>query len=292
MANQLGSANEELTIGPFIVQAFDTSGMSADQLNIPYERRSLYKISLYTGGTAQVQYHGHTLAIDRPSLMFFNPLVPYSCRQQRQLTGFSCEFTEGFLRGINRTASVQESPLFHLETFPLFPLDAAQAALVSRSFWQMMADMGSDYRHKYELLHTHVQLVVHTALRLRDAPPPAPVPSNAGRLAAQFLHLLEQQFPVTSPAQQLPLRTPQAFAARLHVHVNHLNRAVREITGRTTSAHLAGRIAREAQALLQHTDWPITTIADCLGFAEATYFTHFFRKQAGTSPLAFRQQGQ
>ena len=64
-------------------------------------------------------------------------------------------------------------------------------------------------RHKYDQLHTHVQLVVHTALRLRDAPPP-----SAGRLAAQFLHLLEQQFPVTSPEQALPLRTPQAFAAQ------------------------------------------------------------------------------
>ena len=292
MKNRTESATEESTIGPFIVKAFDTSGMSADQLNVPYERRSLYKISLYTGGTAQVQYHGHTLAIDRPSLMFFNPLVPFSCSQQQQLTGFSCEFTEEFLRGINRSASVLESPLFHLDTFPLFPLNADQAALVSRSFWHMMTEMDSDYRHKYELLHTHVQLVVHAALRLRDAPPPAPAPTNAGRLASQFLHLLEQQFPVLSLEQSLPLRTPQAFAARLHVHVNHLNRAVREITGRTTSAHLAGRIAREAQTLLQHTDWSIATIADCLGFAEATYFNHFFRKQAGVSPLTFRQKIQ
>ena len=32
-------------------------------------------------------------------------------------------------------------------------------------------------------------------------------------------------------------------------------------------------------------------VADGLGFAEPTYFNHFFRKHAGTSPKAFRQQG-
>ena len=274
----------------FTVQAFDTGAMAANQLAMPYQRRSAYKISLYTGGTAQVQYAGQTLAIGRANLMFFNPFLPYSCQQQTNLTGYFCEFTNEFLHGVDRTASLQESPLFRLGTNPLFHLSLEQAASLSEIFEHMLADAASGYRHKYELLRTQVQLLVHTALRLRPDPEP-PLPLRpATRLAAQFLQLLERQFPVASPMQPLALHTAQAFAEELGVHVNHLNRAVRATTGRTTSVQLAERLAHEAQLLLRHTDWSIGDIAQGLGFAEATYFNRFFRKQTGLSPKVFRQQ--
>jgi len=277
---------------PFTVYAFDTATLTANQLAMPYQRRSAYKISLYTGGTAQVQYAGQTLAIGCANLVFFNPFLPYSCQQQTNLTGFCCEFTNEFLHGVDRTASLQESPLFRLGANPLFDLDPEQAVLLRETFQHLLADSESGYRHKYELLRTHVQLLVHLALQLRPAPAPPQQLRPATWLAAQFLQLLERQFPVVSPAQPVALHTAQAFAAQLGVHVNHLNRAVRATTGRTTSVQLAERLAHEAQALLRHTDWSIADIAQGLGFAEATYFNRFFRKQTGVSPNAFRQQSQ
>ncbi|NML67983.1 helix-turn-helix transcriptional regulator [Hymenobacter sp. RP-2-7] len=281
---------DRLDYDQFTVQAFDTTTMTASQLAMPYRQRSAYKISLYTGGTALVQYAGQTLTIGGADLLFFNPLLPYSCQQQTGLTGFYCEFTNAFLSGVDRSASLQESPLFRLGANPRFHLDPDQTAWLSETFRRMLADLASGYRHKYELLRTHVQQVVHVALRLQSNQDPPPPPGPATRLAARFLQLLERQFPVASPTQPLALHSAQAFAAQLGVQVNHLNRVVRAATGRTTSGHLAERIAQEAQALLRHTDWPIADIAQGLGFAEATYFNRFFRKQTGISPKAFRQQ--
>lgn len=284
------AVDEESARDQFSVQAFDTSLLTPSQLAVPYQRRGFYKINFYARGTSQIEYAGQTLVIDRPSLMFYNSLLPHSCQNQVQLAGFCCQFTEEFLHGADRDVALHESPLFNLNAHPLFQLTDDQAAQLSRVFQDMMTDMASNYRHKYDLLRTHVQLVVHTALRLVADPAQALCPGPANRLTTQFLHLLEQQFPVSSPTQPLPLRTAQAFAEQLGIHINHLNRAVRDITGKTTSTHLAERIAHEAQSLLRHTDWAIADIANSLGFAEAGYFNRFFRKQIGVSPSEFRQR--
>ncbi|MNY59033.1 HTH-type transcriptional regulator ChbR [compost metagenome] len=80
----------------------------------------------------------------------------------------------------------------------------------------------------------------------------------------------------------------QHYAQQLNVHVNYLNRAVKEVTGKSTTMHVSDRIVAEAKALLQHTDWSISEIAYALGFEYPTYFNNFFKKQTGTNPKSFR----
>jgi AraC-like DNA-binding protein len=74
----------------------------------------------------------------------------------------------------------------------------------------------------------------------------------------------------------------------LHVHVNYLNSAVKKVTGKPTTGHIADRIISEAKALLQHTDWSISEIAYALGFEYPTYFNNFFKKKTGEIPKAVR----
>jgi len=86
----------------------------------------------------------------------------------------------------------------------------------------------------------------------------------------------------------LELRTAQDFAKNLSIHVNYLNSAVKEVTGKTTTAHIGDRIIAEAKALLQHTDWNIAEIAYALGFEYPTYFNNFFKKKTGYIPKSER----
>ena len=280
---------EHLPGAPAIFNVFPIATRSTKQ-SLPYNRRDFYQISLYTGGTTQLHYAGHSLLIESPALLLYNPHAPYSCNPLTPLSGFCCLFTTDFLSGPGHSTPWLTSPLFQLGTSPVFLLTEEQNAFLTQLFRQMLAEVNSTYRYKFDLLRTHVHLLLHEALRMQPDLPQLADPTAASRLATQFLQLLEQQFPVASPAQPLPLHTAEAFAAQLAVHVNYLSRVLREVTGKTTSAHLAGRIAQEAKLLLQHSDWLIADIAEALGFADPTYFNHFFRKHAGTSPNAFRQQ--
>ena len=77
-------------------------------------------------------------------------------------------------------------------------------------------------------------------------------------------------------------------ALHLSVHANHLNRVVKEVTGKTTTGHIADRIVKEAKALLLHTNWNVSEIAYSLGFEYPAYFNNFFKKQTQQTPRSFR----
>ena len=103
------------------------------------------------------------------------------------------------------------------------------------------------------------------------------------------MELLEKQFPITSVADPLRLRTANDFADRMAVHVNYLNRSVKEVTGKPISVHIAERIAAEAKALLQHTSWSVADIAYGLGFEHPSYFNNYFKRVTNTTPNGIRK---
>lgn len=55
------------------------------------------------------------------------------------------------------------------------------------------------------------------------------------------------------------------------------------------STHIAARIAAEAKALLQHTDWSVADIAYALGFEYPAYFNNYFKRLTGVTPSTFRK---
>ncbi|MEZ5738657.1 MAG: helix-turn-helix domain-containing protein [Burkholderiaceae bacterium] len=69
-----------------------------------------------------------------------------------------------------------------------------------------------------------------------------------------------------------------------------LARAALLVTDRSAKAVLTERLVLEAKRLLAHTLLPVATIGDQLGFAEATNFVKFFRREAGLTPGAFRAE--
>ena len=72
------------------------------------------------------------------------------------------------------------------------------------------------------------------------------------------------------------------------MHVNHLNRVVKETTEKTTTQLITERIVQDAKILLKHTAWNVSEIAYALGFGKATHFNNFFKKHLELSPVKFR----
>jgi AraC-like DNA-binding protein len=114
------------------------------------------------------------------------------------------------------------------------------------------------------------------------------VHNASARVTSLFIELLERQFPISSPRQQLGLRTAKDYANRLAVHVNHLNKVLKETTGKTTTEIISGRVLQEAKILLKQTDWNISEIAWSLGFEQLSNFSNFFRKNTFQAPNSFR----
>ena len=132
--------------------------------------------------------------------------------------------------------------------------------------------------------------LIFDALKQQPAPNLQIWESNSSlRIANYFKELLEGQFPILSPSQRIMLRHPVEFAEALAVHVNQLNRSLKQITDKTTSQLIADTIVNEAKILLQDTEWNVTEIAWRLGFEDVTHFTKFFKKNSNQTPSAFRK---
>jgi AraC-like DNA-binding protein len=78
------------------------------------------------------------------------------------------------------------------------------------------------------------------------------------------------------------------YADRLGCSEKSLTRAALEVADRTAKAVITDRLVLEAKRLLAHSLLPVAGIADQLGFAEATNFVKFFRRETGLTPGAFR----
>ena len=152
----------------------------------------------------------------------------------------------------------------------------------------MIAEQDSNYTYKDDLIRSYINLIIHEALKMQPSENYSQQKNAAVRITSVFLELLERQFPIESVQRPLELKTAQDFAKQLSVHVNYLNSAVKEITGKTTTTHIGDRIITEAKALLQHTDWNIADIAYALGFEYPTYFNNFFKKKTGYIPKSER----
>jgi len=254
----------------------------------PFSRRDFYKIALVIGNGKMI-YSDKEVVIDRPALLFSSPSVPSSWESgPGPQEGCFCLFTQDFIESNEHKSALQDFPLFKVGGSHIVFLDDAQLAFLSATLAKMMEEMDSDYAGKYDLLRNYLRIIMHEALKIAPISTFETNANAAARITTQFLELLERQFPIDSPEQLLKLKTANDFAQSLAVHTNHLNRSVKEVTGKTTTQHISERVLKEANALLKHTDWSIAQVANGLGFEEPAYFTNFFKKHTGSSPVMSR----
>jgi AraC family transcriptional activator of pobA len=254
-----------------------------------FGRRHFYLI-LLSIGNSKIHYSDRTIHLDGVYLFFANSRLPYATEiLSEKQTGYSCVFTEEFIKPLERLENLQQSPLFQLNSNPAFKLDAEQHTKLAGLFDTMIASDSTDYLYKDDLMRTYIELIIHEALQMRPAENFMQSNNASLRIVNQFMGILERQFPIENLSEPLRLKTAQDYASLLSIHVNYLNRAVKEITGKSTTAILAERITAEAIALLRCTDWSIAEIAFILGFEYANYFSNFFKKVTGNIPKFYRE---
>lgn len=276
--------NNELKLKGFnVFQIEDDSNVTR-----VYSRKDFYKICLTTGKSI-IHYADRSFETKGTVLFFANPHVPYSWETiSKSYVGYTCLFSEDFYKPSDRTGSLQHSPLFKTGGTPVLNISAERREFLNGIFQNMIAEQSTDYAHKDDLIRNYINVIIHEALKLRPSEDFDKIQNAAHRITNIFLELLERQFPIENTDRPLQLRAAQDYASVLNLHVNYLNRAVKETTGKSTTTHISERIVSEAKALLLHTHWNVAEIAYALGFEYPTYFNNFFKRITGTNPMSLR----
>lgn len=277
--------NMRREIGHFnVFRLDDFAGMHPKP--VPYSRKDYYKISLIIGRN-KIYYADKEIEIKKQALLFANPQIPYSWASlDDDQTGFFCVFTPAFFHHFGNLGNYE---VFQPGGNPIFEINDEQAEQIGQLFLRMFEEIDSEYAHKYDALRNLVFEILHRSLKMQPAKKTEKQEINASqRISTLFLELLERQFPIEDARQRVHFRSASDFAEQLSIHVNHLSRAVKETTQKTTTQIIAERILQESKILLRQTDWNISEIAFSLGFAEVTHFNNFFKKHLDINPTQFR----
>lgn len=270
------------------LKGFKVFQIEKDDGTLIYSRKDFYKICLTTG-KSKIHYADRSFEAEGTVLFFGNPHIPYSWETlSTTYVGYTCLFSEEFLKISERSESLQYSPLFKIGGTPILHITSEQREFLNSIFQRMIEEQRSEYAYKDDLIRNYIHLILHEAMKLQPSEHYDQHKNAASRVTDVFLELLERQFPIESMDRPLQLKTAQDYAKGLSVHVNYLNRAVKEVTGKSTSTHIAERIISEAKALLQHTSWNVADIAYSLGFEYPTYFNNYFKRMTGTNPKSYR----
>ena len=255
---------------------------------MPYNRRTYYKISLIKGQN-KVEYADKTIAIGDCAVLFASPKIPYNYTPfNTEQSGHFCVFTNEFLSKSKTGMDIDKLPVFSPQGDFVYQISSQQFDEVNAIFAKMHNEIASDYVYKYDLLRNYLMELIHFGQKLSPIVPMANSKTAAARTTSLFIELLERQFPMENTSQLLQLKSPKDYAGMLGVHVNHLNKVLKETTGKTTGEIIGSRIFQEAKTLLLQTHWNISEIAFTLGFDEVAHFSNFFKKHSNQSPLLFR----
>lgn len=255
---------------------------------MPYSRRAYYKIS-WLRGKSRAEYADKVIDVEAEALLFATPKIPYHwVPADGNQTGMFCIFTPDFLSTAKSGVVLDDLPLFQPGQVPVFQLDQAAVSEVEYIFRKMQRELNADYKYKYDLLRNLVMELIHYGQKLQPLSAMSNAQNASERMASLFVELLERQFPLETAGQRLQLRTAAHYADRLAVHVNHLNKVLKEITGSTTTQLISNRITQEAKILLKQSRWSVADVAYILGFDDVAHFSNYFKKQVGMTALVFR----
>ncbi len=253
---------------------------------LAYGRREWYNIVLVFGG-GTLLCSDKQFPVKKQAIVFTNPYTPFGWNKRNFITrGYYCLFNEQFLKKDKRIINFLP---FKTDTSPFYELTSAEAAKAEKLFLRMFEEVNSNYEYKYDIAKLLVEELIHLTMKSKSFHIESPRIKNASeRLTIQFLELLERQFPIEEKFQLIKLLKASNFANQLHVHVNYLNKAIKETTEKTTTQIIKDRIAQEAKTLIRHTRWNFSEIAFSLGFKEVTHFNNFFKKATKLTPTQYR----
>jgi AraC-like DNA-binding protein len=219
------------------------------------------------------------------SLLVLRPGQVHSFGSDEGWDGWMVLFRAEFLPSETQTTA-DLLPALGLDRLPdHLSLSAADFDAVSEIITRMRLDAASDAAPKdiHALLRYQLCALLLRLTILQDRQEGAPETRSQGvQRFARFRRLVEQNY--------AGWHQVSAYASALGCTEKSLTRAALEATGQSAKSVITARIALEAKRLLVHTDRPIYLIAEGLGFEEASNFAKFFKREAGFTPIGFRQQ--
>lgn len=243
-------------------------------------RKDYYFMALIKSGSSR-HWIDMTPYVLKPNTFYFT--VPHQVHVKEEttpLTGINLRFNNDFL-ATDSDGSLRSLPIIQnpFNTHEL-SLDAPDQQFVEDILEKMLVEYGAKSAWQHTMLLSYMRILLVFLSRLYMDQFNESSQGEDRLLLKKYLAKIE-----TSYKQ---LHEVADYASLLNISPGHLGDVVKEQSGKPAITHIHERLALEAKRLLFHTDQVIKEIAFHLGFEDASYFSRFFKRMTGHTPLAYR----
>lgn len=247
-------------------------------------KSQFYRIAICRRGFVNVDCGLETFTHQRNTIHFNFPSQLFSLYDKSDdMFAYYILFTEKFIEDILPLKNIQQQfPFLDYEGVPFFQLTDSEAKEIEDFFFKIDNEIKRNEKDVKQTIQLYLNLILITANRSyqRQNISKKIEPKKDKTVVTRYKKLVSQYF--------ITKRNVRDYASILTVTPNHLNKLVKEQTGKTASSFIEEMLLMEAKSLLRHTELSISEIAYQLDFTDPSHFNKFFKRGAKTTPLQYR----
>ena len=244
-------------------------------------RHDYHELFVFASGTGthMIDLHPHTAST--PCVHVVRGGQVHHLVRSGDMEGFVVMFAPSTLSDAMRRQDAQ-TVFEAMDHAPGLPLDAMKLGILNELASMLEGERGDGDRTQLYVQEGYLGIMLAKCARwwrerLPDENARDAVVSD---LVARFRALVEKHY--------LEFDQVRDYADKLRVTPGHLNDAVRARLGTTASALIDARMLLEAKRLLLHSALSVKGSGYAIGMKDPAYFTRWFKKLEGVSPVEFR----
>jgi AraC family transcriptional activator of pobA len=242
-------------------------------------KHDFYLVVLFTKGTGTHEIDFISYPVKPGYVFLMSPGQMHNWSLSPDADGYIFFHTKSFYDKAFTLSSIRDYPFFgssyHL---PYIALSKNTMIISEQLFKEIVQEYKKNELLKFEKLHALFSLVYIELSRHY---------SSGVKVENQnYLHKLRKMESYID-AHYKTKKYPYEYAELMNMSEKHLNRITKACLNKTTRDLIAERIILEAKRMLIHSKYTIKEIALELGYEDHSYFSRFFKKNTGETPLAF-----
>jgi len=243
-----------------------------DSPSPPIHRHPFYEMILTFQGEGVMKVDFIDYPMREGSLFLFSPSQIHQPIVTKEMKGFLLRFD---------LSVFQDNEFFdNLSIFNFDYLSIQESDLLALS--SLMESLCDEYSHERSLKHcTLSNLLKLLLIKIQRLLPNIVNETTHTTLFATLNRAMEEN--------HFKVATPNDYAKQLKIPIKTLHTTVKEYTGLSCGEYIRSKTIIEAKRLLSYTAMNANEIAFSLGFDDAAYFSRYFKRETGFSPVLFRK---
>ncbi|WAC14538.1 helix-turn-helix domain-containing protein [Dyadobacter pollutisoli] len=247
-------------------------------------RHSFYHLVLFTDGGGKHTIDFHHFEVVSYQIYFMLPGQVHSWNFEGEMEGYVVNFSESFFRSFLLKPD-------YLDFFSFLNGDSRQNVVelavdirpkIAEQFEELLRQYSQSPALREDMIRVLLLQLFLTIEQSISTQQRQKGVFHKNAVIGNFQKLIERNY--------TKHRLPGEYAEMLNVTPNHLNALCKEHIGMQAGELIRNRITLEAKRLLVNLDLTVSEIAYQLNFSDNSYFTKFFKKEAGMTPEEFRKK--